>query len=45
MFENTIRNLALTTPEVAQLRVDDLIEPRFIREMEDDGFIRGLYGN
>jgi ABC-type nitrate/sulfonate/bicarbonate transport system substrate-binding protein len=44
MFENTIRNLALTTPEVAQLRVEDLIEPRFIREMEEDGFIRRLYG-
>jgi ABC-type nitrate/sulfonate/bicarbonate transport system substrate-binding protein len=44
-FENTLRNLALTTPEVAQLRVEDLIEPRFIRELEDDGFIRRLYGN
>ncbi|HZR98263.1 MAG TPA: ABC transporter substrate-binding protein, partial [Chloroflexota bacterium] len=44
MFENTLRNLALITPEVAQLRVEDLIEPRFIREMEEGGFIRRLYG-
>jgi NitT/TauT family transport system substrate-binding protein len=44
MFENTLRNLALTTPEVAQLRVEDLFEPRFIREMEEDGFIHRLYG-
>ncbi|HLH26689.1 MAG TPA: ABC transporter substrate-binding protein [Chloroflexota bacterium] len=45
MFENTIRNLALTTPEVAQLRVEDLIEPRFVRELDEGGFIRGLYGD
>jgi NitT/TauT family transport system substrate-binding protein len=44
-FENALRTLALTTPEVARLRVEDLIEPRFIREMEEDGFIRRLYGN
>jgi ABC-type nitrate/sulfonate/bicarbonate transport system substrate-binding protein len=44
-FENTLKNLALSNPEVARLRVEDLIEPRFIREMEEDGFIRRLYGN
>jgi NitT/TauT family transport system substrate-binding protein len=44
-FENTLRNLALSNPEVARLKVEDLIEPRFIREMEEDGFIRRLYGN
>ncbi len=44
-FENTLRNLALSNPEVARLRVEDLIEPRFIREMEEDGFLRRLYGD
>jgi len=44
-FENTLRNMALTNPEVARLRVEDLAEPRFIREMEEDGFLRQLYGN
>ena len=43
-FENTLRNLALTEPEVARLRAEDLVEPRFIREMEEDGFLRRLYG-
>ncbi len=44
-FENAIRTLALTNPEVARVRAEDLVEPRFIREMEDDGFLRRLYGN
>jgi hypothetical protein len=43
-FENTIRNVALTTPEVAHLRAEDMVEPRFVREMEEDGFLKRLYG-
>ena len=44
MFDNTIRNLATTNAAVAQLRPENLIEPRFIKEMEDDGFLRRIYG-
>jgi hypothetical protein len=44
-FENAMRDLSATLPDVARLRAADLVEPRFVRELEEDGFLCRLYGS
>ncbi len=38
-MRNIQRLMALQNPKVAGVRVEELIEPRFIRKLDESGFI------
>ena len=40
----TIEEAAADRPEARRLRYEDLVDDRFVRALEDSGFIRQLYG-
>jgi NitT/TauT family transport system substrate-binding protein len=40
----TIEEAAADRPEARQLRYEDLVDDRFVRALEDSGFVRQLYG-
>jgi hypothetical protein len=36
--------VAARRPEAGKMNVDELTDNRFVKELEDDGFVRSLYG-
>jgi hypothetical protein len=36
--------MAATNPKAAQANAKDYIDTRFVKELEDSGFIKSLYG-
>ena len=44
-LRNTQRLMAQQNPKVAALNVEQLIEPRFVRKLDESGFIDRLYGS
>jgi NitT/TauT family transport system substrate-binding protein len=42
-YQLILQDLALTNPKAAQANVKDYIDVRFVKELEDSGFIKGLY--
>ena len=42
-YQLVLQDLAEKNPKAAQANVKDYIDSRFIRELEDSGFIKGLY--
>jgi ABC-type nitrate/sulfonate/bicarbonate transport system substrate-binding protein len=41
---NAIEQLVSHNPDVARLRADDLVDDRFVRELDQSGYIARLYG-
>jgi len=41
--QNMLDHLALTNPKARQAKAEDFIDNRFIRELDESGFIKGLY--
>ena len=41
-MRNIQRLMALLNPKVAGVRLEDLIEPRFIRKLDESGFIEKM---
>jgi len=37
--------MALQNPKLAKLRVEDIVEPRFVRKLDESGFIDRLYNS
>jgi ABC-type nitrate/sulfonate/bicarbonate transport system substrate-binding protein len=42
-YQLVLQDIAEKNPKAAQANVRDYIDPRFVRELEDSGFIKGLY--
>ncbi len=42
-YQLVLQDLAEKNPKAAQANVKDYIDPRFVKELEDSGFIKGLY--
>jgi len=42
-YQLVLQDLAEKNPKAAQANVKDYIDSRFVKEMEDSGFIKGLY--
>jgi NitT/TauT family transport system substrate-binding protein len=42
-YQLILQDLAHTNPKAAQANVKDYIDVRFVKELEDSGFIKGLY--
>lgn len=43
-LRNIQRMMVTLNPKVAQVRVEDIIDNRFVRRLDESGFIDGLYG-
>jgi ABC-type nitrate/sulfonate/bicarbonate transport system substrate-binding protein len=43
-FANGLEQIASQNPTVRQVRAEDLVEDRFVRELDQSGYIRALYG-
>jgi ABC-type nitrate/sulfonate/bicarbonate transport system substrate-binding protein len=39
-----LQEVAMRRPEASKMNVDDLIDNRFVKEFDDSGFIKALYG-
>jgi len=39
-----LQDLASTNPKAAQANAGDFVDARFVKELEDSGFIKSLYG-
>ena len=44
-IQTIINQLALTRPQMKSLNPNDFIDPSILKEIEDSGFIKKLYGN
>ena len=44
-IQTIIDQLAKTRPQMKNLNPDDFIDPSILKEIEDSGFIKKLYGN
>ena len=42
-YQLILQDMAATNPKAAQANVKDYLDSRFIKELEDSGFIKGLY--
>jgi ABC-type nitrate/sulfonate/bicarbonate transport system substrate-binding protein len=42
-YQLVLQDLAEKNPKAAQANVKDYIDARFVKELEDSGFIKGLY--
>ena len=42
-YQLVLQDMAEKNPKAAQANVKDYIDTRFIKELEDSGFIKGLY--
>jgi NitT/TauT family transport system substrate-binding protein len=42
-YQTILQELAATNPKAAQANPNDFVEPRFVRELEESGFVRSLY--
>jgi NitT/TauT family transport system substrate-binding protein len=43
-FKFVLDEVAVRRPEARKMNVDELIDNRFVRELEDSGFVKTLYG-
>lgn len=43
-FRFVLEEVAVKRPEARKLNLDDLIDNRFVKELEDSGFVKALYG-
>jgi ABC-type nitrate/sulfonate/bicarbonate transport system substrate-binding protein len=43
-YQTILQDLALTNPKAAQANAKDFIDMRFVKELEDSGFMKKLYG-
>jgi NitT/TauT family transport system substrate-binding protein len=43
-YQLILQDIAATNPKAGQANVNDYVDLRFIKEMEDSGFIKNLYG-
>ncbi len=43
-YQTVLQEMALTNPKAAALNAKDLVDVRFVKELEDSGFIAKLYG-
>ena len=43
-YQTILQDLASTNPKAAQANVKEFMDQRFIKELEDSGFIKSLYG-
>ena len=43
-LRNAQRLMALQNPKIATLKVGELVDARFVRKLDENGFIDGLYG-
>jgi hypothetical protein len=44
-IQTIIDHLAKTRPQAKELNPSDFIDPSILREIEDSGFVKRLYGN
>jgi NitT/TauT family transport system substrate-binding protein len=42
-YQLILQDMAATNPKAAQVNVKDYLDSRFVKELEDSGFIKGLY--
>ena len=42
-LRNAQRLMALQNPKIAALKIEELIDSRFVRKLDETGFIDGLY--
>ena len=42
-LRNAQRLMALQNPKIAAVKVEDLVDPRFVRKLDESGFIDRLY--
>jgi len=42
-LRNAQRLMTLQNPKIAILKIEELIEPRFVRKLDENGFIDRLY--
>jgi len=43
-YQTILQDVAATNPKAAQANAKDFVDARFVKELEDSGFIKGLYG-
>jgi NitT/TauT family transport system substrate-binding protein len=43
-YQTILQDLALTNPKAAQISAKDFVDMRFVKELEDSGLIKKLYG-
>ena len=43
-YQTILQDVALTNPKAAQANARDFVDMRFVKELEDSGFIKSLYG-
>jgi hypothetical protein len=43
-YQTILQDMAATNPKAAQANAMDFIDSRFVKEIEDSGFIKKLYG-
>lgn len=43
-YQTILQDLAATNPKAAQANAKDFVDMRFVKELEDSGFIKSLYG-
>jgi len=43
-FKFVLDEVAVRRPEARKMNVDELIDNRFVKELEDNGFVKALYG-
>jgi NitT/TauT family transport system substrate-binding protein len=43
-YQTILQDLALTNPKAAQANAKDFVDMRFVKELEDSGFIKKLHG-
>lgn len=43
-YQTILQDLASTNPKAAQANAKDFVDSRFVKELEDSGFIKSLYG-
>ncbi len=44
-FKFVLDEVAVRRPEARKMNIDDLVDNRFVKELDDSGFVRSLYGN
>jgi hypothetical protein len=42
-YQTILQDMAATNPKAAQANAKDMIDSRFVKELEDSGFIKNLY--